>query len=212
MLQVVYHDVSISTLVGADVERVKCLARSETTIVKVHSSTSTVLPMFVFYTSNERLFKHTLSGCRSRQPKQPRRGEILGWDRTLLSHAETVANKRISPENLDAIRCRFLEMYIDKAPQQAKEDLENCGTFSRDHFIFGTFTRTIQLLEHYQLGDFHSAFLPAYVLSGLAKNLPKMEQSICQQLHLDGCQQNHVARLNQLFKKYNFHPPAKSTF
>lgn len=183
-----FHDVNIATLVGADVERIKSLARSETTVVKIHSSTTTVSPLFVFYTSNERLFKHVIPAAYSEK----------GYQVTCPSQVESPGKKRISDENLEAIKARFLELYVFKTPQQSKEDLESSGTFSRNHFIHGTFDRALQLLEKYPVKAFHSRHLPAYVLSGLTKNAATMESVMCEQ----DCQSKHSARLEQLKTKF----------
>ena len=187
MLQVVFHDINIATLVGADVERVKSLARSETTVVKVHSSTTTVSPLFVFYTSNERLFKHSIPAMNNR-----------GFSQSCPSQAEEVGKKRVSAENLEAVKARFLEMYVFKAPQQDRHDLERCNTFSRDHFILGTFNRALTLLEKYPVTAFHSLHLPAYVLTGLSKNASLMESTMCE----DQCSQDHGHRINLLKEKF----------
>ena len=188
ILQVVFHDVNIATMVGADVERIKSLARSETTVVKIHSSTTTVSPLFVFYTSNERLFKHTIPAAFSGK----------GYPITCASQVETTGKKRVSEENLEAVKARFLEMYVFKAPQQSRQDLECSGTFSRNHFIHGTFDRALSLLEKYPVKAFHSLHLPAYVLSGLIKNAATMESVMCE----EDCQNNHTARLEQLKSKF----------
>lgn len=189
-----FHDINISTLVGADVERVKSLARSETTVVKVHSSTSTVSPMFVFYTSNERLFKHHI----------PAKFSANGLPQTLNSQAENTGRKRISTDNLDAIRARFLEMLIHKTPKQNQSDLEQCNTFERHHFIYGTFDRALKILEKYKVTDFHSLHLPAYVLSGLSKNLAQLETNICGNPDLSApCMSQHQSRLDLLKTKFN---------
>ena len=190
MLQVVFHDINIATLVGADVERVKSLARSETTVVKIHSSTTTVSPLFVFYTSNERLFKHSIPAMNNR-----------GFSQSCPSQAEEVGKKRVSAENLEAVKARFLEMYVFKAPQQDRHDLERCNTFSRDHFILGTFNRALTLLEKYPVTAFHSLHLPAYVLSGLAKNAPLMESIMCEHQ----CTANHLTRLENLQQNVLFY-------
>lgn len=185
----VFHDINIGTLLGVDVERVKSLARSETTVVKVHSSTSTVSPMFVFYTSNERLFRHNI----------PAKLSTTGLPQSYLSQVEAAGKKRASPENIEAVRARFLEMFVYKTPKQLPSDLEKCGSFERQHFILGAFDKALALLEKYQINDFHSLYLPAYVLSGLVKNLPLMEQAICS----GECSLQHAQRLDQLKIKFN---------
>ena len=187
-LQVVFHDVNIATLVGVDVERVKSLARSETTVVKIHSSTTTVSPMFVFYTSNERLFKHVVPTSKG----------SLSLTKTCPSQVEQPGRKRVSEENLEAVQARFLEMYVFKAPKQDQNDLEKCGNFCRNNFILGTYNRALDLLEKYPMAAFHSLHLPAYVLSGLAKNAPLMESVMCE----NQCTANHGPRLENLKKKF----------
>jgi hypothetical protein len=175
-------------MIGADVERIKSLARSETTVVKIHSSTTTVSPLFVFYTSNERLFKHIIPAAYSGK----------GFPITCPSQVETVGKKRVSDENLEAVKARFLELYVNKAPPQLKHDLECSGTFSRNHFIHGTFDRALSLLEKYSVKAFHSLHLPAYVLSGLSKNAASMETIMCDQ----GCTSDHQNRLDQVKVKF----------
>lgn len=183
-----FHDINIATLVGVDVERVKSLARSETTVVKIHSSTSTVSPMFVFYTSNERLFRHVI----------PAKNSSTGLQQCFSSQVEMTGKKRTSPENLEAVRARFLELFVHKTPKQLPSDLERVGTFERHHFILGTFDKALALLEKYNVNDFHSLYLPAYVLSGLVKNYSMMETAMC-----GTCASNHQPRLEQLKLKYN---------
>ena len=186
--QVVFHDINIATLVGVDVERVKSLARSETTVVKIHSSTATVSPMFVFYTSNERLFKHIV----------PTPKGSLSLTRSYPSQVEQPGKTRVSEENLEAVQARFLEMFVFKAPKQNQADLEKCGNFSRSHFILACFDRAMELLEKYPVTAFHSIYLPAYVMSGLAKNAPLMESIMCEHQ----CTANHLTRLENLQQKF----------
>lgn len=188
-----FHDINIATLVGSDVERVKSLARSETTVVKIHSSTSTVSPMFVFYTSNERLFRHRI----------PAKFSETRLPQTLESQVETSGRKRISSDNLDAIRNRFIEMLIHKTPKQDPLDLERCNTFERQHFILGTFDRALTTLEKYSVKDFHSQYLPAYVLSGLSKNLAQLETDLCCSSLSAPCLSQHQERLEQLKIKFS---------
>lgn len=116
----------------------------------------------------------------------------------LSSQIEVVGKKRVSQENLEAIRARFLEMLIHKTPKQNPSDLEQCGTFERQHFIYGSMDRVLSTLEKYEASDFYNLYLPAYVLSGLSKNIDAMEADICGQ-----CQLNHRQRIDQLKLKYN---------
>lgn len=150
--------------------------------------------MFVFYTSNERLFKHHI----------PAKYSANGLPQTLNSQAEDTGRKRISIDNLDAVRARFLEMLVHKTPKQDPADLEQCNTFERHHFIYGTFNRALTALEKYKATDFHSLHLPAYVLSGLSKNLAQMESDMCGNFNPTvPCNSQHSLRLEQLKIKYN---------
>lgn len=146
--------------------------------------------MFLFYSSNERLFKHVIPAEHSGK----------GYQINCPSQVETAGKKRVSDENLEAVKARFLEMYVHKAPTQTKQDLECSGNFSRNHFICGTYDRALSLLEKYPLKAFHSLHLPAYVWSGLNKNAEMMENVMCEQ----NCQMNHGQRLNQLKLKFGF--------
>ena len=189
-------------LPGPDIEKLKSLSRAECTVTKVFASTVTVSPMFVFYTSNERLFKHYVPQAVSK----------CGFSNSFHSQAEPAqGNKRVSQENLDAIRARFLEMYVFKTPQQDPRDLETCGVFSRSAFILGVYNRALETLEKYAATDFHSAHLPAYALSALLKNHDEMESIMCCNQG-DGleprpdCPSQHRERLQRLQEKFQFNP------
>lgn len=191
---IVFHDVNIASLTGVDLERVKSLSRTENTITKVFASTAAVCPMWVFYTSNERLFKHFVPASTSG----------TGLSQTLYSHAEeSVAKKKVSPENLEAVRARFLEMNVHKTPRQEQKDLDTCGTFTRDHCILGCFDRALETLEKYTPGDFHSAHLPAYIVSSLNKNLDSLEDVLCGSTPAPDCPLQHRLRVQRLREKYN---------
>lgn len=147
--------------------------------------------MFLFYTSNERLFRHRI----------PAKYSESHLPQTLESQVETTTGrKRITNDNLDAIRNRFIEMLVHKTPKQDPRDLERGNNFERHHFIYGTFNRALTLLEKYNVADFYSQYLPAYVISGLSKNLLQMENDICGQ----ACDCQHQQRLEQLKLKYNY--------
>jgi len=165
---IVLHDVNIAALTGFDVDKLKTLARGENTVCKVFASTASVTPVWVAYTSNERLFKHTIPAVGNKLPQ------------VLNSHAdETVAKRKVSLENMEAVRARFLEANVHTAPKQLQRDLDTCGSFSRDHLILGCFDRALETLEKYSPDEFHSAHLPAYIVSALAKNLDRMESTMC---------------------------------
>ena len=164
-------------------------------MTKAFATTTAIVPVWVVYTSNERLLKHTV----------PTAWNSLSHYQVLPSHAdECVTKKRVSLENLDAIRARFLELYIHKTPFQVQNDLDTCQTFGRDHLILGCFERAMSTLEKYQPSDFHSAFLPCYIVASLNKHIQFMETVMCQ----EQCGLNHRERLSNLKKKFNVSLPA----
>lgn len=171
--------------------------------------------MWVFFTSNERLFRHTLSASASGG---------RGFSQNHHSHAdEILAKKKVSVENLEAVRARFIELYVHEKPFQSQSDLDAAGNFSRSHFILGTYDRALRLLERYEPADFHSAHLPAYVVSALVKHADRMEEIMCssrpslcrsdiaeggeiggqkQDPH-DDCVHSHRQRVRRLVEKFN---------
>lgn len=166
----------------------------------MHSSTVTVAPVFVVYTSNERLFRHVIPAHLS--------GTGLSVShRSELDELNKSGKRKISTENLEAIRARFLEMYCFRTPKQDPSDLERCGTFDRSHFILATFDRALTLLEEtYEPADFHSPHLAAYVLSALSKHVDHVEKVMCAAADNDDddddnpCQ--HRQRLQRVQEKY----------
>ena len=47
---ILLHDIEIGKLFGADFEKIKSIARAETTVAKIHSSTMTLPPLHLLYT------------------------------------------------------------------------------------------------------------------------------------------------------------------
>lgn len=149
--------------------------------------------MWLLYSSNERLFKHILSAHGK------------GFTQSHNSNADSLlAKKKVSAENLEAVRARFIEMYVHEKPLQSQEDLDVCGNFSRSHFILGTFDRALRLMEHYPPSSFHSGHLSAYVVSALVKHVDTMERVMCSQSADSGdCVFRHRQRIQQLVEKFN---------
>ena len=101
----------------------------------------------------------------------------------------------MNPENVAAIKNRFLELFVFRRPAQDERDLELCDCFNRKHFIVGTHQRALDLLEKYQPGDFHGPALYAYVISALGKNASLVEEVTSDQ--------EHYMRIHHLAAKYN---------
>ncbi len=115
--------------------------------------------------------------------------------RYFQSQVELTGKKQMNPENVAAIKNRFLELFIFRRPPQDGQDLELCDCFNRKHFIVGTFERGLALLEKHQPSDFHGPALYAYVISALSKNAPLVEQVMSDQ--------KHYMRIHHLAAKYN---------
>lgn len=156
-----FHDIPVYTLVGGrDVEKIKTIARTETTVAKVHSSTITLPPLFLFYSSNERLLTHEFQPDKSRPHG--------GW-RHYGSQALKTGQKRISQEHLSAVQNRFIEVFVRQRPQLNNEWLPTSGGFERMHGVLGMFERILSILDKYETEDFHSPYLYLYALKAICR-------------------------------------------
>ena len=108
-------------------------------------------------------------------PRAERPSASSAVPRYFQSQVELAGKKRMNPENVAAIKNRFLELFVFRRPAQDERDLELCDCFNRKHFIVGTHQRALDLLEKYQPGDFHGPALYAYVISALGKNAPLVD-------------------------------------
>lgn len=184
-----FHDVHIWVLVeGADSDKIKTMARTETTVSKIFGSTVVLPEMFLFVTSNERLFEHSFralqssvdsfvtGGGRSPAPATPLRGQQLsapvGIRRIYSSEVrDGSGRRRASEESVDAVRNRFVEAFVREPPPLDPEDLPKNSKFQRMHAILGTFDRMLGVMRSYGPDDFYSTSVPLYVLQGLCNNL-----------------------------------------
>lgn len=183
---IMLRDTTLANIFSSDLDRLKCIARGETTTVKVHSSTEMLHPSFLFVSSNERLFDHTFFTPSGFPDKAP-------------SHARQV--KRATPEHLEAIRARFLEMHVRRRCHQDPEDLRQSYNFQRCHLIVATFDYCLQVLQQFQPSDFPSQHMYHYLLCGLEKNVALY--AAAQKVESDGLS----AIVSQLKAKYGLQPP-----
>lgn len=157
-----FHDIDIRTLaMSRDTEKIKTIARTEPTSSKVHSGTITLPPLFLFYSSNERLMNHRFNGAR----------QSLMQPKVYSSQVNVVGKKKCHEENLVAIQNRFIEAFVRSAPPLDVNDLPRSGGFQRMHGVLGIYDRVIQIMQHYQPADVFSPVLTQYVLHGLVKNV-----------------------------------------
>jgi hypothetical protein len=161
-----FHDVSIRTLAQSkDTEKIKTIARTEPTVSKVHGSVITLPPLFLFYSSNERLMSHRFSPTTA-----------LMQPRVYPSQVNAVGKKKCSDENIAAVQNRFIEAFVRSPPPLDVNDLPRSGGFQRIHGVLGMFDRIIQILHQHDKNDFFSLVLIKYVLHGLAANADNYKQ------------------------------------
>ena len=157
-----FQDVSIRTLaMSKDTEKIKTIARTEPTVTKIHSTTYTLPPLFLFYSSNERLMSHKFDN-----PPPDKKN----FCRLYPSQVNSPGKKQVSDELLLAVQNRFIEAFVREAPPLNQADLPQSGGFQQTHAILGMFKRVIGLMHHYQPTDFYSPVLIQYVLQGLCAN------------------------------------------
>jgi hypothetical protein len=160
-----FHDIAIRTLaVSKDTEKIKTIARTEPTVTKIYSTVYTLPPLFLFYSSNERLMTHKFTSDIVPMERSSY------YSRLFPSQVNEVGKKRASDESLQAIQNRFIEAFVRAPPPLAKADLPQSGGFQRLHAVLGLFPRIIGIMQHYKPQDFYSPILVQYVLNGLCRN------------------------------------------
>ena len=167
-----FHDIPIRTLTNSpDTEKIKTIARTEATTTKIHGTTLPLPPLFIFYSSNERLMNHEfpLPPTTEGEDVKPVVGRLT-W-RFYGHQVHSVGKKRISEDNLKAVQNRFIEGFVRQAPPLKPTSLPKYGGFQRLHGVLGMFPRILSILSKYEPTDFHSPVLYQYVLSGLASNV-----------------------------------------
>jgi len=159
-----FHDVSVQALAQSrDTDKIKTIARTEPTAVKVHGTTEDLNPLFIFYSSNERLMGHDFPPSPCSQ----------SWTVSGIryNHQVVMNGKRaLSEDCLLAIQNRFIECFVRKAPPLHRDRLPRSGGFRRLHGVLGMFRRVLSILAAHDADDFVSPVLCQYVLKGLAGN------------------------------------------
>ena len=198
------HDIDLKTLTGSkDTEKFKTISRTESTVAKVHSSTVCLPPLFLLYTSNQRLMSHTFPSSSA--------GKTHLLSNTYLSQANDPRGTR--KEAISALQNRFLEAYCRRKPPLDVGCLPRSGTFQRVHFIVGLYSRILAILEHQKADDFYSPALYLYALMGLASNAELMKTVADQDYRdrLRGLAERYaISDRGPLFAQLmSFLPPAK---
>lgn len=151
-----FHDVDVKTFIySRDRDIIKTICRSEPTVVKVHSSITSVPPVHIFYTSNTNLFNHAVQG-----------GNVF----TSTVNSDIVVDSK-NKEHVNSMRHRFLECYCHSRPPLDPNWFPECGVFQRQHMILGLFERIVAIMDFYPGPDsFYKSVQPHYILGALAKN------------------------------------------
>ena len=158
---ILLHDCDIQRLiVGKDVDKLKCIARGEPIQAKVHSTTITIPPTFLFITSNQKILDHKFE-----KPPQ--------FKRTFdtMCKSDMQPTKRIKIADIHAVQNRYIECYVRERPTMPPGSLPKCGNFTRQHLVVGLFTQIIKILSKYTKDDFQSDYGYLYPISGLSKHL-----------------------------------------
>ena len=151
------RDAVLSNVFGSDLNAVKMACRGEAFSAKTHGSTELVGAAFVLVSSNERLNKFSF-------PTKTFMMDIYD------SHVNMPGTKKVREEHVDAIRARFLEVFIRKRCRQSIEDLREANGFRKIHLVTALYDTVRLLLNSYGPTDFASKHFYLYALSGLAKN------------------------------------------
>lgn len=155
------HDCNLEILVkGKDVDKLKSITRTEPISTKVHSKTKAVKPMHVLATSNKHLYAHRFKTA-----------EKIGMSFRTLYKSDIQPTKSIHEADIDAVRNRYLEVFVRQRPVMPPQAMPTSGNFTRNHLIRGLFFYIGNMLQKYQKDDFSSEYLYLYALTGMTKNL-----------------------------------------
>jgi len=181
------HDVDLAMLVsGPDKERMKSITRTEVTSTKVHSTIVSVPPVFVFATSNQHLMDHAFPTALKTS---------LGENKVSRANVNI---KGAQIEDVNAVKNRFIEIFVRKKPRLPLDCLPKHGNFTRKNFINGVWALAVEILFRYEKSDFASPYMYLYPLIGIAKNL----NIISSKLMRDGARRG-IASLMQRYQLEN---------
>ena len=114
-------------------------------------------------TSNQHLYTHNFNSTEPTGPMNRKR-KLFGAD----------VSQKDNPEDIDAMRNRFIEVFVRSPPKVPKSAIPMSATFTRMNFIRGMYFEILRILMSYNKDDFHSKYLYLYPLGGLAKNMREM--------------------------------------
>lgn len=165
---ILLRDFDIEKLVKApDVEKWKCIARTEPVTTKIHSKTNCINPMFLMGTSNKHLMTH-----RFAEP------DSSGKNFRVLYKSDVASSKTIHEEDLSAMQSRFIECFVRERPTISSNYLPKSGFFHQKHAIVGLYKLVITTLMRFTKDDFYSDYLFLYCIGGLCKNHHMMPPNV----------------------------------
>jgi hypothetical protein len=164
---IMFHDVDIRFIAASrDTEKIKTIARTEPTVTKIQGTVNSLKPIFLFYSSNERLMNHRFNSQASKN-----------WFQVHYpSQVQRTGYKRVTDDTLAAIQHRFIEAFVRSPPPLESTHLPVSSGFQRLHGVLGVYERVIGLMNHYQTSDFTSPVVQQYILQGLAANHATFKQ------------------------------------
>ena len=185
---VLLHDCDLECLVrGKDVDKFKAIARTESFQTKVHSKTNVIPPTFLMATSNQNLLDHRFA-----------KAEDARFAHKVLYKSEILPGTRIREGDLEAVKFRFLEVFVRQRPTLPENCLPTSGTFSRLHFIRGMYAQVAGILSRLDPSDLECPAMFRYGVAGLAKNVNLLStedevtlKPVVDQL-LEKCQKNSL--------------------
>ncbi len=164
------NDICVHKLVYSDdIDTFKNICRGEVATAKTHGSTCPIKPIFVFYTSNTRLFNHIFKPTNIKEIGRP-----------YLNHVEKGKRSK-TIEEINSIRNRFIELFSFAPPPHLDIALNypKSGTFQPIHLILGTFSRIVTILKQYNKTDFTFPMLYIYTFTFLFQYIALFEEMFC---------------------------------
>jgi len=160
---------------GRDMDKFKAISRGEPINVKIKGKTITVLPTFLFVTSNQHLLSHDFEKSEKRGSCLKRKYVPDHEDEDYDSY-HYKRRKLYKPEDLKAVKVRYIEVFVRQAPKIPEEALSH--DFTKKHAIAGIYCRVIDTLRKYLPEDFPNRYHFLYPLSGLCKNIGLVRKDI----------------------------------
>jgi len=169
MSTLLVNDKPLSVLyTGQDMDKFKVMARGEPLNVKVQGKTATILPTFMFVTSNQHLLLHTFAN-RDRTGISIKKRYKPDHEESVHEELPFKRRKIFHEEDLRAVKARYIEVFVRQPPLIPPEALSQ--DFNRQHALAGIFGRVVSTLQIYKPEDMTNRYHYLYPIGGLCKNI-----------------------------------------